>query len=314
LFGNDADEFFTAFDIAAYIDAMVASGKKIYNIPMYVNVWLDNQGWNIPGLSYPSGGAVSKTLDIWKWTCRNIDLIAPDIYKMDSRSYCEICSTYDREDNLLFIPETVMDESNSRNMFYAMANYNVIGFHSFGIESILTEEGKIRREADALAGSFRAASAAIPLIMQYRGTDSIHAVVQEEGMFEQHIELGNYIALVRFAEGYFDYHHLQQNRNEDSVPDRGRGLVIQTGEREFYILGSGYRLFLNRKNNCKGMLSVCKTAENIQARLIDYLSVEEGYFDKDECFKVVRKRCGDESDYGIWVKPDVGVVRVVMAD
>ena len=314
LFGNDADEFFTTFDIAGYIDAMAASGKNIYNIPMYVNVWLDNQGWNIPGLSYPSGGAVSKTLDIWKWTCRSIDFIAPDIYKMDSRSYCEICGTYDREDNPLFIPESIMHESNSRNMFYALANHNVIGFHTFGIESILTEEGKVRPEAEALVGSFQAAASVIPLIIKYRRTGNIHAVVQEEGMIEQYIELGNYIALVKFSDGYTDYHHLQQEQSEGSVPDRGRGLVIQTGEREFYISGSGYRLFLSKKSTFKVMLSVCKTAENIQSRLIDYLSVDEGYFDKDEKWIVKRKRSGDESDYGIWVKPDVGAVRVVMAD
>lgn len=314
LFGEDADEFFTACDIARYIDTMAASGKSIYNIPMYANVWLDNQGWNIPGLSYPSGGAVSKTLDIWKWNCKSIDLIAPDIYKTDSRSYCETCSTYDREDNLLFIPESVMHESNSRNMFYALANYNTIGFHTFGIENILAADGELRQEAYALVGSFQAVSAAVPLIIKYRGTDNIHAVVQEEGMFEQFIEMGDYIALIRFAEGYSDYHHLQQNPDKGSEPDRGRGLVFQTGEREFYILGSGFRLFLNKKNACKSMLSVCKIAENIQARLIDYLSVDEGYFDKDESWIVTRKRSGDESDYGIWVKPDTGAVRVVMAD
>jgi len=46
---------------------------------MFINAWQSGQGWwPIPGESYPSGGAVIKVLDIYKWFTPHVDLIAPD--------------------------------------------------------------------------------------------------------------------------------------------------------------------------------------------------------------------------------------------
>ena len=43
-------------------------------------------------------------------------------------------------------------------------------------------------------------------------------------------------------------------------------------------------------------------------RNIPYLQVEEGYFDDDGAFVPTRKRNGDETDTGLWVTPDIGVL------
>lgn len=61
-------------------------------------------------------------------------------------------------------------------------------------------------------------------------------------------------------------------------------------------------------------LSVFYSSDFIKSRSIDYLSVEEGFFDADGNWITARKRSGDESDYGVWVHPDVGVVRVVLSE
>lgn len=320
LFGYDAEELFTAWSIARYIDRIAEEGKRIYNIPMYVNVWLATN-WDIPGVNYPSGGAVPKVLDIWKWTAKSIDLIAPDIYVHNHNSYCSFCELYNREDNPLFIPESSIDESNSLNMFRAIADYNAIGFHIFGIESILDENFLVKSSAKPIVNSFKALSSALPLITKYHATGRIHSVIQEEYMSEQRLDLGRYVGFVKFFQldpythqvdstaGFLDFRHRDQLREE-----RGRGLVIQADDREFYVLGGGFRLLLYRKDMLRAPLSVFYSSDFIKSRSINYLSVEEGFFDTNGDWVVTRKRSGDESDFGVWVHPDVGVVRVVMAE
>ncbi|MGC8716877.1 MAG: DUF5597 domain-containing protein [bacterium] len=320
LFGYDGEEIFTAWSIARYIDRIAKEGKRIYNIPMYVNVWLATE-WDIPGVNYPSGGAVPKVLDIWKWTAKDIDLIAPDIYVRDHKSYCSFCSFYNRKDNLLFIPESSIDESNSLNMFRAIADYSAIGFHIFGIESILDKDGLVKPLAKPIVNSFKALSSALPLIVKYQGTGRIHSVIQEEYMAEQKLDLERYVGFVRFFQvdpymhqidpsiGFLDFRYRDKIKEE-----RGRGLVIQANEREFYVLGGGFRLLLYRKDMIRSPLSVFYSNDFIKSRDINYLSVEEGFFDTDGNWVVTRKRNGDESDFGVWVHPDIGVVRVIMAE
>ena len=72
----------TAWSFATYIDGVAEAGKAVYDIPMYINVWLmegSRLSGRFQGKIYPSGGAVSKVLDIYKWFTPHVDLIAPDI-------------------------------------------------------------------------------------------------------------------------------------------------------------------------------------------------------------------------------------------
>ena len=54
LFGRSAraDEIFMAWHYAKFIQAVTARGKRSYDIPMFVNTWLDGAQ---PG-QFPSGG------------------------------------------------------------------------------------------------------------------------------------------------------------------------------------------------------------------------------------------------------------------
>ena len=40
VFGPDADEYFSAYSIATYINEVAKAGKAVYPLPMYVNAWL----------------------------------------------------------------------------------------------------------------------------------------------------------------------------------------------------------------------------------------------------------------------------------
>ena len=75
-------------------------------------------------------------LDVWKAAAPAIDLIAPDIYVRDYISYQQVCESYGRPDNPLLIPETGGFGAYARYMFYALADYDSLGFSPFGIDRI----------------------------------------------------------------------------------------------------------------------------------------------------------------------------------
>ncbi len=312
--GDAAGEVFSAWSIAGYIDRLAAAGKVTYDIPLYVNVWLGEGSWRLPGLTYPAGGAVARMLDVWKWATPHIDLIAPDIYVADRLGYRAECAAYARPDNPLFVPESAPRGMNALNLFTALADYDCIGYAAFGVESILAEDGSVRPEAEPLVASFHCAAAAIPLLLRYQGTGAIHAVVQEEEMGEQYLDLGDYVGRAVFSQGeahspWCDYRHPPAGTNE-----RGRGLVIQAGEREFYLVGAGFRLLLLRKGSPQALLSLPQASDALAPRLIDYVEVVEGHFDAAGTWVVDRRRNGDESDFGLWVHPGVGVVHAVVGN
>lgn len=320
LFGAYAGEFLNAWTIAHYIDYIAAEGKAVYKLPMYVNVWLGEQFFRLAG-DYPSGGAVGRTLDIYKWVAPHLDLIAPDIYIQDSAGYRAICDIYAREDNPLFVPESAWLGSNAWLMMYALAQYSAIGYACFGVEHILGPDGEVAPPAAQLVDSFRALAEALPLLLKYQGTSKVRAIVQEENLGEQFLDLEGWLGVVTFgygAPGFVnrDWRHpaINPRRQWDPTTPRGRGLLFQAGKNEFYLVGGAYQLHLCRKGSWQSMASYTLIRDFHMDRQGHYVSVDEGYFDAKGDFVVARRRNGDEIDAGIWIEPDVKVVRVITSD
>ena len=313
IFGDAAGELMTAWSIAGYIDRLAEAGKEIHEIPMYINVWLGEGSWGIAGESYPSGGAVGKTLHLYKWFTPHIDLIAPDIYIADSRGYEAECCQYARPDNPLFVPESGPEGANAWNLFRAVADYNAIGYAFFAVEHIVAEDGTIRPENRALVDSFRCLSAVTPLLLQYQGTGKVHAVVEEENLWAQQLQLDGYLGQAQFhtaSHSHRDWRHPPSTTSNM----RGRGLVIQTGLHEFFMVGAGFRLVLRRSLPTGQALDAAYSRETSLLRQAHYVRVEEGHFDQKGHYVVDRRRNGDEFDFGVWVEADTGVIRVVMCD
>src|SRR3954469_19079525 len=127
VFGSDADELFQAYYQARYIGEVVTAGKREFNIPMYVNVWVDYPAAQLPqrqldqpGIGYPSGGPVQKLVGLWRKLAPSIDIIGPDIYSDESGLYHDVVNAYHRNDNALWIPETGRSDSFARYFFYAL--------------------------------------------------------------------------------------------------------------------------------------------------------------------------------------------------
>jgi hypothetical protein len=323
LFGWEAGELMTALSIASYIDKIAESGKAAYNIPMYVNVWLMGQHWwQLPGESYPSGGAVVKVLDIYKWFTPHVDTIAPDAHVAESKAFENVCADYTRDDNPFFMPETGgVGNSHAWNMFRSIGDYNSIGDFFFGVERVIAPDGAIAPGFENVVDSVRCVAAVIPLLLKYQGTGKVHTVLQEDLTSSHLLDLDGFMGLVEFGErraGYSgkDWRHMPPEAQKMQFnSNRGRGFVIQADKNEFYLVGANYRLYLRPKpsmENMQGRLVIADAVPKLPGWYI--VSIDEGHFDQKGEFTVDRWRNGDEIDPAVWMEPDCGVVRVITCD
>jgi len=307
LFGWEAGEIMTSWSIATYIDGIVKAGKAIYDIPMFINAWLmEQRWWPMPGEAYPSGGAVSKTLDVYKWFTAHVDFIAPDNYQPDSRGYEAVCATYARDDNPLFLVETTRGPS----VFRALADYNLIGYCTMGLEWIAAGDGLIDPESQTNIDICRCLAASIPLLLKYRGTGKIHAVIQEERMEKQLFDFDGYLGQVRFDALNPPYRNIRKKTGST----RGWGLVIQASRNVFYLVGDNYQLYLRPKPSVDTMRSPLLVADWAHTLQGHFISVDEGHFDRNGEFVVECRRNGDQIGSSLWLEPNVGLVRAIMCD
>jgi len=159
VFGRRAAEVFNVWHVARYIDAIAEAARAVYDVPLYVNVWLNENGFRDAGYDYPSGGAVSDIIPLWKAAAPHVDILAPDIYLPDSDSFRQICAAYSRADNPLLIPECGLRPATARQMFYVIAEHKAISIAPFGIDSLVDEDGVIVDTGVALVESFAATRA-----------------------------------------------------------------------------------------------------------------------------------------------------------
>lgn len=208
VFGDNPDskEFFMAWQYATYIQEVVRQGKQEYTIPMYVNAWLVQFEGQLPG-DYPCGGPVSKVMDVYKAAAPSIDWCSPDIYLA---TYKEVCAMYLRNDNPLFIPETIRDAG---RVFYAFAELNAMCVAPFGIEDGASDM--------QLISGYKVLNELLPVIIQYQGTGKMRGYLKQKGEKGTSFTMGNYIV----------------NINYQGNEDPSYGLVIQTGPDEFILSG-----------------------------------------------------------------------------
>ena len=154
------------------------AGKAAYDIPMYVNAWLQQPNHAWPG-TYPCGGPLPQVHDIWRAGAPDIDILAPDLYVP---YFDEVCERFTQNGNPLFIPET---STNAANVIMAVGKYNTIGFSPFGMD------GGRPIPAD-LAAAYEMLDKMAPMILAHQGTDTETAVRMVEGEPPNQVKLGNY--------------------------------------------------------------------------------------------------------------------------
>ena len=305
-FGRHAHEAFNAWYHALYIGQVARRGRAQYDFPvLYTNVMIGETGYEEPGKCYNSGAAVGRVLDIWKKGAPALDLIAPDIYNPELSVYSRICSRYARPDNALFIPETSpTGEAFAMDLIRAAADYGAIGLCGFGAESALTNNGELSEGAYPVMVSMRTIQNLAPLLIRYRGTGRIHCFLQEEFAIKQYLKLPKYHVVANYLRGSSLRHglgsriNLRDPENEKHLNARGRGILIQTGEDEFFLAGAGLALdFIHRPE-----VGDPRPYAHLSTRAgdqLNFLSVEEGHFEGDK-WVVDYIRNGDESNFCLY--------------
>jgi beta-galactosidase GanA len=170
------DEIFMAWHYARFVGKVVSEGKKEYDIPMFVNAWLQQPNHAWPG-TYPSGGPLPQVHDIWRAGAPSIDVLAPDLY---IEQFDETAERFMRNGNPLFIPET---SANPNNVLAAFGKFNAIGFSPFFIER------GVGPETD-LAAAYRVVSQLAPVIAANQGKETITAVCVNQGDAPVKVQLG----------------------------------------------------------------------------------------------------------------------------
>lgn len=305
-FGRHAHEAFMAWVHAAYMNEVARRGREEYSLPVFINVMLGEQGYEEAGACYNSGAAVGRVLDIYKAAAPDVDLLCPDMYVPDRERYRRVCGRYAREDNPLFIPESpVMGEANAMNIMEAFADYGCIGMACFGGSSALDVDGRLLPEAEIMAQSMRAVAGVAPLLIRYRSTGRVHALTQQEFMDKQYLRLDKYHVEAKFISasgarwGLGSRINLRDPHNADVLSARGRALLIQTGEDEFFLSGSGVKVDFRRRPDPLVEDSWPELVSR-QCGTLNFLTVEEGHFE-GETWVCDRYRNGDESNFELFV-------------
>ncbi len=327
VFGKFGAELCIAHGIATYIDEIAWAGKQIYDIFMYVNVWGDRNGehgWSLAGLDYPSGGAVTKVLPIWRAVCRALDCISPDIYDIHPEAIRKTQSIYGGQGWPLYVPESGLTKINATMMFEAVGNQGAIGYHIFGVESALEQNGELTEGGKAIQKSFTMLTNAKTLLERYRGSGRIYALTQQLGQDASRLQIGDWVCRVSYAGAApefcgwvaMDCRHREDVVHINRVPvsleeETARGLLFQVSEQEYYLVGHKVRLYWQKMTVSDGSIPVNLLTFQHQAHNTELIRIEEGHFEKEE-FVVDRLRSGDEARHGIWAQYDCGVVHFVL--
>ena len=305
-FGRHAHEAFCAWYHARYIGRIAERGRAVYDgVKLITNVMVGEGSYEEAGHCYNSGAAVGRVIPIWKKGAPALDLVCPDIYNQEQSVYARICSLYAREDNALFIPESSpMGESSAMNLLRAAAEYGAVGVCGFGAESALDNAGNLTEEAYPVMVSMRILQNLAPLLIRYRGTGRVHLFLQEEFATKQYLKLEKYHVVAHYLRGG-DLRHglgscinLRLPENRRHLEARGRGILVQTGEDEFFLAGAGLALdFLTRPDPADE--NPYPHLSSRQANQLNFLSVEEGHFEGEK-WVVDYLRNGDESNFSLY--------------
>ncbi|GGA63997.1 beta-galactosidase [Edaphobacter acidisoli] len=298
VFGSDSDEIFQAYYQAKYINEIASAGKREFNIPYYMNVWLDYPSAALPqrqvespGIAYPSGGAVQKMIWLWRALAPSIDMIGPDIYTNDSQSYREVLQTYRRSDNPLWIPETGRTDSYAKLFFYALGD-GAIGFSPFGVD----QTGETMVGDQKWAGHSYNFALIGPMDREIAALESegkVKTAVEEPGKATQELDFGEWQATVAFGFPQPD------GRPAPGTKDiHGVALIAQLGPNEFLVTGKDASVIFHLPGKLPWMRSQIVTAE-------------QGTYEGG-VWKPIRLWNGDETDRGLCFHQKPEVVRVTM--
>ena len=300
VFGEAAEEIFSAYHVARFVEIVASAGKAVYPLPMAVNCWLDKGG--APG-TYPTGGPVSRVHEIWQYCAPSIDVYCPDIYVP---SFRQVCDEYTRRGNPLFIPETATHSYCASRMIYTVGHYHAMCYSPFGFDDI----GKPFTAVQGFLFGMDVADPALktpqdlaeyqavgrmlrgmqPLLAEAYGSRRLQAVSAETDPVIPGPDNNPFLAQMPTMD--FEDFRVTVRFQSLSAQEAGNGacLCLQTGTQECFLAGKDCGISLE---------SLRKDQPDL-----DLLLVEEGRFEEGR-WKPGRRLNGDETAHLSLEQPGV---------
>ena len=183
VFGDDiySDEYFMAWNYAAYVERLAREARDILGRPLYVNAAMNSRGRK-PG-EYPSAGPLAHLKDIWHAAAPTVDILSPDLY---DKGFTDWVGQYHTSDNPLFIPEIRRFDGNAAQAYYVIGEHDAIGISPFSIEN-----GSDSPQSTPVRG-YAALRDLMPLLVKYQGkgvmngfyfdNDSTERILRHDGL------------------------------------------------------------------------------------------------------------------------------------
>jgi hypothetical protein len=297
VFRGDADELFQLYHQAHYLNEIATAGKAEFDIPLYMNVWLSyppaelpERRLPIPGIQYPSGGAVQRWVGLWRALAPSISAIAPDIYGDDAGFVRDVLAAYHRPDNPVLVPEIGKTDNFARYDFLALGE-GALGIAPFGIDprgwNILGDGA-----ATGHARNFALLAPMTREIAKLNFEGKLKTSMEENGRAQQELDFGEWQATVSY--GYPQYDGRRPPGTKDA---HGVALVAQLGPNEFLVTGIDASVSFHLPGKLPGMR-------------MQILAAEEGVYENG-VWKPKRLWNGDETDRGLQLyAEDPAVVRI----
>ena len=183
VFGDDiySDEYFMAWNYAAYVERLAREARDILGRPLYVNAAMNSRGRK-PG-EYPSAGPLAHLKDIWHAAAPTVDILSPDLY---DKGFTDWVAQYHTSDNPLFIPEIRRFDGNAAQAYYIIGEHDAIGISPFSIEN-----GSDSPQSTPVRG-YAALRDLMPLLVKYQGkgvmngfyfdNDSTERILRHDGL------------------------------------------------------------------------------------------------------------------------------------
>ncbi len=315
VFGAVAEEIFSAYHVASFVEYVAKAGKDAYELPMAVNCWLDKAA-DTPG-DYPSGGPVARVHEVWDYCAPSIDVYCPDIYVP---YFNKVCDRFVKSGtNPLYIPEAATHSYAAPRMVYTVGHYHAMCYSPFGFDDIgkpfsaaqgylfgmdVTDPAlKTPQNFEEYAALGKILREAMPLLAERYGTTDLQAVCAEreaekkkslglpEDMNPMERMMAEAAAATKMIFGDLGvsagFGGMMRPRNDGAL------LVCRTKENEVYMIGEQCDIQLFSTDSEKTNL--------------DILRLEEGTFENG-VFVPGRRFNGDETAQLKLDKP--GVLRL----
>ena len=305
VFGDDAEEFFSAWAIARYVEEVAKAGRAVYPLPLYVNAALrDPLHPGGPG-SFEAGGPTFNVLGLWHAIAPTLDGINPDIYMPEPAKYSAVLDQYALPWNAFFVPETG-NSSIYAHYFFSALGHGGFGWSPFGMDATRYSNfplGAPRIDDELLAPyilNYRLAAPMQRELAAWTREDLVRASAESDATHSETLQLAPVSSQAQHWSAKVSYGLPSFYTNKPAPGNKtpeGEALIVTLGPDEFLVTGVQSRVDFTPLQPAGGTLQ----------RM--WISVEEGSYLKG-AWTPTRVWNGDQTDYGLNFGSTPQVLRV----